>query len=101
MKCNSRSLGICLDESRTTGTVSSLEPVFPTEVFDIFLTQWNIRNVLKAKTGAVSPAQDPLLVSRAFPMVLSGQHIDFWEFSPCFISISWKLCGYGGLFSSC
>ena len=171
MKCNSRSLGSCVDESRATGTVSSLEPVFPMEVFDIFLTQWNTRNfflffyllmavlglrfcarafsscgkrgplfiavrgpltiaacvvaehrlqtrrlsscgsraqllrgmwdlprpglepvspalagrlsttappgkprnVLKAKTGAVSPAQDPILVSRAFPMILSGQ----------------------------
>lgn len=62
-----------MNESRATGTVLPLKPVFPVEGFDLFLRQWNIWNVLKAKTGDVSSAQDLILVSRAFPMILRGQ----------------------------
>lgn len=62
-----------MNESRAMGTVLPLKPVFPVEAFDVFLTEWNIWNVLKAKIGDVSSAQDLILVSRAFPMILSGQ----------------------------
>lgn len=62
-----------MNESRAVGTVLPLKPVFPVEAFDVFLTEWNIWNVLKAKTGDVSSAQDLILVSRAFPMILRGQ----------------------------
>lgn len=62
-----------MDESRTTGTVLPLELVFPMEAFDTFLTQWNIGNVLISKAGDVSPAQDPILVSRALAIILGGQ----------------------------
>ena len=73
MKWNNWSPGGSLNESRATGTVLPLKPVFPVEGFDLFLRQWNIWNVLKAKTGDVSSAQDLILVSRAFPMILRGQ----------------------------
>lgn len=73
MKWNNWSPGSSLNESRATGTVLPLKPVFPVEAFDVFLTQRNICNALKAKTGDVSSAQDQILVSRAFPMILSGQ----------------------------
>lgn len=43
------------------------------EAFDTFLTQWNIGNVLISKAGDVSPAQDPILVSRALAIILGGQ----------------------------
>ena len=73
MKWNNWSPGGSLNESRAMGTVLPLKPVFPVEAFDVFLTEWNIWNVLKAKIGDVSSAQDLMLVSRAFPMILSGQ----------------------------